>query len=513
VSIRPEAFWSTEEPLPERPTGSECENGVQGGSSGIFVQSTTLERLGYPNHSGYMGSAGGSGRIYSDVGHLEYATAEVLGPAAAAVEDLKGMERVADIVARAPYGVDAAGNVIEPTNYDHRGVYRTAGTYIPNGSVAYQSALTSAGVTSGHHLNLLFPRVVAYDPLFKPLLATVLSAKSIWAGGGALREEGFVFSQKVWGAGGDPVVLGMGNRTAHGGKPMAMVPDAGHDADTIGDTAYARNEVRNADPHFSLVAAFLEFAALSLTLRLLEIQQAGARDARDKLGRQHLATFCLEQPVKAGQLFAGDLTLRSEAATHDGSDMSALDINKRLLESIELLPEVVQLPAAELLAIDGLRAVVDGLSNSHPDQRDYDRRVLLAVDYAPRHLFVAKGKESAAVTAHNVDLMRRDLLWGQIVADPAEVAREQLKAEVEARRPREVGCYGKRYWASMNERHELTPQIRHLAEQSGLTPRALARAAMVDAGGSAKVRNWAHYVESGQTARSFGSVFGYAEAS
>jgi len=478
MSVRPEAFWS--ESPPERVTGSECEYGVQGASSGSFVLPTTLARLGYPNHAGYMGSAGGRGRIYADMGHSEYATSEVMGPAAAAVGDLEGVERIADIVTR--------------SGQPHRGVYRTAGTFIPDGRVGDGITRSSEGVTSGYHQNFMFPRAVEFDELTDPLIATSLASRVAWAGAGALREEGFVLSQKVWGTGGAPIAHGIERRTTHGRKPMAIIPSAVHDADTVGDADWARLEVRMTDPGMGLANRFLDFAATSLTLRLIELQRTGKRDGT--LGGKRLLELCLAQPVAAAHRFASDLSLQRTVLTRAGKEISALDTQEGLLDAFEMLAQEVALPADELLAIRGLRTLIDGLRGSQPHELSYDRRVSTAADFAPRHLFVSKGKTPDQVTSRDYQLMRRDLLWAQVVSGDGEKA-----------------CYGRRYWEVMNERHELTPEIRRLAGAAGVSPRASRRADIIDASNGARVWNWARYEDPAGQKQSFGSVYGEGAAS
>ena len=354
---------------------------------------------------------------------------------------------------------------------------------------------TSEGATSGYHSNFMFPRVVEFDPLFDPLIATSLAVRPAIAGSGTLREEGFVLSQKVWGVGGAPVAHSVERRTQHGNKPMAMVPGRSSDVDTIGgDERWARLEVRMADPGLSLVSRFLDFAVTSLTLRLIELQRAEKRDAKSLLSGEHLSQLCLAQPLDSAKRFAADMSLQRIAQTRSGRRVTIVDVNEGLLDSFEQLNQEVALPAAECLAVLALRMVIDELRSSRPDQADYTQGALATLDYARRHTFVSISKPQAEVRAQDTRMLFRDLLWGQIVPDPSL--------------PESMACLGKRYWAVKNNQHELTPKIRRLADDSGMSPRAIIRASVIDASNGSMARNWATYEDPLGVKRSFGDAYG-----
>jgi hypothetical protein len=496
--ITPERFYNTEQPLPPRQIATELEGNAQlpaGISADNMIGDLTLTRQGIPHHGKFLGAEYGSGKLYVDVGqHLEMARGEALGPARAAVEDRKGTEQLAAII-------DGSG-------YDHKGLYRTAGTNIPAGLSGNHR---EGGYSNGYHENSLVPREVVEDPdddgnpegrLFDNLVASSLASR-LWAMGGALREEGFVFSQKVWGIGGAPIERGLRRRTDHGNKPMVMIPSVSSDADTIGDKAWARVEVRMADPGLSLAGRYLSFAATSLTLRLLELQKSragkvGKLDA--PLDRRSLLALCLEDPVQAAKDYAADLSLTRTATSLGGDQLTALDVQEKLLEVFEALPRYFLLPKDELLAIEGIRRVVDAFRASRPQEAQYAPDALLLSDCAPRHRVVSTGRDPSTLTARDPVLMSRDLRWGLVLP-----ARMNGKVGPEGLGPR----YWKRQVELGNDAYDRA--VEQLAAASALSERARRRAAMIDdLSGKQTVIDWAHYRQDGQP-RSFGGPYGESD--
>jgi hypothetical protein len=466
MSVRPEDFWS--EAPPRRGTGSECEYDIQGdGYVAGYIGDEALAAAGIAHHNSFLGSRGGSGRLYPELSRFaELASRVAMGPAGAALEDLRGMQILSDIVV-------ASGQPF-------RGIYRTAGTFIPNP----EREDAEGGQTCGYHQNFMFPREVANDTLIDALVPTSLAARLVWAGAGALRGSGFALSQKAWGTGGNPIERDLKRRTAPGQKPMAIIPMASSDADTIGDADWARLEVRMSDPGFSLVARYLDFAATSLTLRVIELQRAGKLDG--KLDANYLHGISFKRPVQAARLIAGDLSLTRKLETVDGGEATAIDTQARLLESFRQLEKTIELREDERVAIGALERIVDGLHNSNPLALQYDPRVAGAVDYAARHKFLSRDREQFEVNAYNTEVMSRDLLWGRIL--PAG--------------------YGIKCWDRLNAAHELTPEIGRMANDSGVSQREELRARLIDSDASnSRVNNWASYTDPLGNRRSLGSLY------
>ena|GEM_PF-709525 len=484
MSIQPEHFWNTGAALPPRIIGTECEYKLQlppGVGPERFIGDQALTALGIAHHGQYLGAAYGGSKLYVDIGqHAELARAEALGPARAAVEDIDGIDQLAGII---------TGSGLE-----HRGLYRTAGTYIP-GELSDDPEGKSTGYTNGYHENYLMVRELVDDPLLDALVPTSLASR-LWGMGGTLRAEGFVYSQKVWGTGGVPIERSVRRRTEHGKKPMAMIPPALSDADTVGDEAWARLEVRMADPGLSLAGRYLNFAATSLTLRLLELQQAGRLP--QPLDSVSLLGGCLTDPVAAAKLYAADLTLRRTAPTQGGQQLTALDVQERLLDAFEALPGYCLLPADERLAIAGMRRVVDAFRRSRPQLAEYDAEMYRLTDCAPRHRTLSLQQDPTQLTARNPLQMSRDLRWGKVL--PAHAGDPE--------------GLGRKYWRGQaaRGRDAYDRQVRTLAAASDLSQRAHRRAQIVDGpADGAKVYNWARWSDSQGNRYTFGGPYGDAD--
>jgi hypothetical protein len=464
MRIRPEDFSNPDSPLPRRSIGIESEYTFQPRRGGPdvyhFTSALLLDRLGIAHHGQYLGSAYGAGRLYPDCALIEYATAEAMGPAAAAVEDMRGVQSLSTIIAG--------------SGYPYKALYRTAGTYLPEvpGEVA-------KGVTTGQHENFLLPRAVSRDKLIEWVLPTALALRAVWAMAGTLRGDSFVWSQKVWGIGDRPISRLYGRRTAHGKKPMVLIPSGNMDVDTIGDSRFARAEVRVADPSLSVVNEFVSLADISLTLRLLELQQLVGRDA--------LVGMSLVDPVGAAQRYAADLTLKHTELTCDDKTVTALDGQESYLDAFEVINQRAQLPEDEKLAIVVMRNIVDELRRSRPEIAEYTKLALARTGAAPRHYALSRGRTQADVRADNKVVMAENLAWDMVLPMGRGLA----------------------YWSKVAERDQLVARVYALAAAAGLTPRARHRAAIIDGDGSGSVVvNWSTYLDGREQKRSFGSAYG-----
>ena len=468
MSIRPEDF-SSEHP-PVRPMGTECEYNQQlipGGvvTSAHFLNNQTLRNCGIRIQNGYVGEKYGAGKVYPDVGHLEFNSRESMGPASAALEDLKGIVHLS--------------NIVNATGYLHKGIYRLSGTYIPNGLIE-GGGRDSRGRTSGYHESYLFPRSLEYSDAFTHLLPSA-SAFQVWSRGGTLRHEGFVFSQKVWGNGGDPIEHSLQRRTSHGNKPMITVPPITSDSDTLGNPLWARAEIRMPDPGLSLVNRFLSFANVSLALRLVEQAE------RLQLTRERLANICLADPVAAAKAYAGDLTLKVTAETIDGRRLTALNGQEGMLDLFESLQAEVALPEDEKIAIAGIRGVIDALRASRPAQAEYANLARLRVEFAPKHQFISKDRPQTDIKASSKVAMHRNIEWSRVLP---------------------VGP-GLRYWRTVEAQDPFAAQVRELAVTAGVSKRSTRRAGIIDDPNSKRlVANWSYYNDATGARRSLGSPAG-----
>lgn len=455
MSIVPKDFESDHPPV--RVIGTECEYNLQLDprspvSNSNFLDKYTLQAGGVKIQNKFLGEQHGAGKAYPDVGHLEFDTRESMGPASAAVEDLAGIEHISELIGA--------------TGYPYRGLYRLSGTFIPNGRVDGTMGRTSSGRTSGYHESYLFARYLEHSQAFEWLLPTALACM-VWGRGGTLRNEGYVFSQKIWGNGGPPVEHSLNRRTDHGAKPMVTVPPSAYDNDTIGLGAWARAEVRMPDPGLSVVNRFLSFANVSLTLRLVEQRK------RLNLTSRKMAVLCFLEPVQAAKVFAQDLTLRRAMPTISGRQQTALSAQESLLDLFEDMAIDVNLPEDELVAIQGIRSVVDSLRASNPAKAEYTGLARLRVEFAPKHIFVSNGRSQQVVNAASKVAMQRNLEWSRVLPDGP----------------------GLHYWQRVEAagRDPMAARIRELARAAGVSQRSATRAAIVDNPNGREVISWATY--------------------
>lgn len=125
--VRPEDFNS--ETPPPRIIGVECEYNLQFPSNvslSQYINDESLAAAGISHHGSFLGQRGGGGKLYADVGHLEFDTDERLGPASATMADLDG--------------IAILGRIVEKSGQTYDGLYRLAGTSTYP-MVAFQAAM------------------------------------------------------------------------------------------------------------------------------------------------------------------------------------------------------------------------------------------------------------------------------------------------------------------------------------------------------------------------------------
>lgn len=387
--ISPHDFYSYTPP--DRIIGLECEYNLQLGINPLtFTSYSVSDYLGIhamnATNLRYAGEFFENGsRIYVDGGALEYATPGCLGPRQAVAADQAGI-----LIMQAVAGA---------SSLPHKGLYRLTGTtFNPD----------QKHVTAGYHENLLIPRQAMDSILIDALLPSFLASR-IYAMSGTVRGDSYVFSQKVWGIGGNPISRslnrGHDRRLAYGNKPMALITPPDRDATVAGSNRWARLEVRFADACISPTARYLGLAALSLVLRLIEHNR--------KLGKNRLLDLGLVTPVAASRLFASDLTLRKTAKTNGGNEFTALDIQEELLALMSELNEIIELPEDEQQVIEHLRKIIDQLRACDPEQAEY-ASLGDELDIAARHEFLTRNRHPEDVTARDPDVVAETLFWDKV---------------------------------------------------------------------------------------------------
>lgn len=321
--MRAEAFY-TDQP-PDRIISSECEYNIQN-----TIDGNTYPVSQYINDTALKGSKlrrsldflSNGAKLYVDCDNIEYSAPESRGPRAALVADTAGKFVVAELVER--------------SKVPHRGLYRTAGTYLYRQDTEKGSNENS----SGYHENYLIPRSLTEVLMANDVMTTFLATR-VWSTSGMVRDGKYVYSQKMWGIGG-ALVRGWGDRTIHGKKPMAAIPAIEQDKDTLGDQQWARLEVRCADASQSPVSRFLSFGATSLVLRMIEHRQ---------LFDDRLTDISLVRPVEDALTIAGDLTNEQRYEAANGDKLTVLDVQEAFIELAYELSDKVDLPEDEVTAL------------------------------------------------------------------------------------------------------------------------------------------------------------------
>ncbi len=385
--VSPRDFFS--ETPPPRIIGTECEYNVQNYSklsSNIklvdYISDRALENCGISHYGGYLDNGA---RLYYDVGHLEYATPESLGPRQAAAADLAGV-----LVMR---------EVIKNSEYPHSGVFRLAGSYLERNP----EASDAQGVTSGYHENYLIPRNITRSPFINMLLPAHLASR-IWSGGGTLKTS-FVFSQKVWGVFGPPISESYGRRTSHQHKPMVLLPTAAMDSDVLGDPKWARAEVRFGDAGLSPASRFLSLATTSLVLRIVE--------HRKKLDDHRLWAVDFKNPADAAHLFASDLSLKDTAPTTEGKRYTALDMQEILAGLAFDLSMEIDLPPDESLALAIWPDIIAKMKAAKPEKGDYGL-LPSELDVAAKHAYLSRHFKPKNLHRSNAPAAWANLIWDRI---------------------------------------------------------------------------------------------------
>ncbi len=380
------------EEAPSRIIGTECEYDIQGkvrlnhdGRVPIdpeFVRSNGLRLTGQFLTNG--------AKLYPDVGHLEYATPECLGPKESAAADAAGIQ--------------IASKFIGELSKEARG-YRRSGTYIPNED--------DKEYTKGYHESYLTTRHVEREE--RDTLTAVVPAflaTRMWAWAGAVTKNGFVLSQKASGLGeAPPISDSLVARTIQGKKPMAIILPNPCEVDKdifTGEehAAWARLEVRFADPVLSPTIQFASRSAMSTVLRLVE---------HADIYRERLRELQLKLPYTAAQVVSTDLSLKETILTADHARVTALDIQERLYELAVEFSAKFEIPSDEVEALGVWRELIDGLRASNPAEADYPAGIVSEqVHFAAKHSYIAGLVGTTALSNRNAMAVQRDTDWDRV---------------------------------------------------------------------------------------------------
>lgn len=234
-------------------------------------------------------------RFYVDHAHPEYSAPEVISPKEAVMWD-----RAGDVIARE--AMDLA---------------RSHGLDI----VLYKNNLDGKGSAYGTHENYLMARSVDFRTVIK-VLTPFLVTRPIICGAGRVglgkfsEHEGFQISQRA-----DYIENDIGIETTFN-RPIINTRDEAHADEHI----YRRLHVINGDANQFDVSNFLKLGSTSLVLWLLE----HAPTSLEKLSSQ----VQIAEPVSANQIVSRDLSMRATLDMSDGSQKTAIDIQRLYLDTL-----------------------------------------------------------------------------------------------------------------------------------------------------------------------------------
>ena len=279
--------------------------------------------------------ASNGARIYEDVSHLEYASAEALGPLDAAATDHAGKSIV-----------QTAFELVEDTDHADRPPLRCSGTYDIRDNTVY---------TKGYHENYMFPTLeVDTMRLLMDTLSAHIATRALWYGGGLAYDSGYSLSQKGKGIGA-AIGYGYGSRTTIGKKSLAGILGGRMNGEKL-QQEWSLLVIRHADPHMLPHATYLGLATTSLVLRLIEQGVIGVHNVEEYALLEPVATAHTTDALLTNSHSSSKIKLKNSHST------SPLEIQKRLAKaSYDMCNEGdVKLPEDEQLAAEQwLRLVHD----------------------------------------------------------------------------------------------------------------------------------------------------------
>ena len=288
-------------------------------------------------------------RVYPDVGNVEYATPECLGPREQTLAELAGQFIVQRAVS------DELGTKIP--------FYRRVGG--PD---------TTGERSLGYHQNFLTlpyadKKEQEHD---SQVLGAHLVSRVVWSGSGMVGST-YALSQKAHDVQKyddnpellkdyyDPQVLRIGHygaRTADKHKPLLAWSRSGEGLLESHSTGWERLEVRYADANHSPWGMFMSMATTSLVLRLLEHKQMLPDSVWDGLRIKHLAD--------STQQISKDISFQQTHELVSGEVLTAVDLQQRFARLAVALSCQIQLPKDEHYASQQWLTVCDDLSNYDP---------------------------------------------------------------------------------------------------------------------------------------------------
>lgn len=392
----PESFY---ESTPPRASGTENEYQIGLPPHSHIRQQDLLENLGVRCVSRGVHDRNDvfteyGARVYNDLMHTEFASAETLGPHSTALAEHGGTFIVAQMGRALRLLHDRPADLSSDSLYPQR---RSA-TYYPNS--------TDHGKikTKGYHQNFQMPAEFLMNnwSIFEPVMSSFLAIKPLISGGGFVTDH-YAVSQKMSGIGSRVTRKTCARLTSHGDKPLATALYAHNDSLEKTQKDWAIFETRSSDPLMHPHMSELDIASVSLCLRLLE---------RSLITKQNSNEFSLADPVFAAQSMAMSLetTLSGDHLTVDGRTIRLPQLlGKFAALFTELVADNPDLPPDEKAAAIEWFALADQIASLSPAKPDTEH-LAGSIEWAAKRQFIEQNTKKT----RQDDMFRHialDLLW------------------------------------------------------------------------------------------------------
>lgn len=376
---------------PERIMGTEMEYMIpeSGHNNDLISQVLARARMHYGTSLNHQTLKNGS-RLYKDMGCIEYATPECLGPAQVVEAEMAGEEIVK--------------TTFQSICGDSQALYRRTGGY---GGEGMKSV--------GYHQNLL---TVPYERLRDQqqdaqVVGAYAVSRVIWHGNGMLKRH-YVLSQKAHDIGMLPeqdilCVGGYGYRTASAGKPILAWSSHNRSSMESFTSGWERLELRYSDAPHSPWTRFMGMATASLVLRLLEHKNMFPERVWDDIKLHDLPSSVREM--------TNDINLRRSYETQSGDQATALSLQMRLAEMAVDVSTKISLPRDEVAAAHEWVKVCQDIDDTKGSMEARMQRLSDRVEWAARlRLLRRQGERLQLSHLHrrNAGLAAVDLVWDQI---------------------------------------------------------------------------------------------------
>lgn len=388
---------------PPRVMGTEMEYSLSKRQTNSFGETTAITKVIRDIHGGYPEESfmpNGS-RIYADVGNIEYATPECLGPAESVCAEIAGQNMVERGFSRWRNGKEH--------------LYRRTG------------GIDSTGLESsvGYHQNFLTPPYASlleqqYDA---QIIGAHLVSRVIWSGNGNLTTK-YNFSQKAHDIqngvyyGGphnnyfNSQILRIGDhgeRVRAKQKPLLVWSRSGEGMMEAHADGWERLEVRYADANHSPWARFMSMATTSLVLRLLEHKDSFDLDVWQGLRIKKLSAAVMQ--------ISADTNMQQRYEMVSGEKLKALDLQRRLANMALELSQKVELPDDEQSAAFKWREVCDDLDSYEKDNPESLRLLSNRIEWAARLRAMKRQNQRKGrkmIARHNHTAVAVDQAWDVI---------------------------------------------------------------------------------------------------